>query len=191
MKARKLKKILNDTGYIINNQEDYIAVGSSLCHDLISVDKKTLKIKYALDTWREGRKSLDKKDYLAVIWDKLQELIDNGEIHDIINGNDEIDNPLPVYTIKDGELVETWTDEYGWPNTTIDGTIMYENTHFKTKKEAIENGIYSYKNRYEYRREYLEELKEKIQKVNEDIEYINKTLINLNKLLENETNQNA
>jgi hypothetical protein len=54
MKARLLKKILNNTGYIINNKRDYIAVGSPLCHDLISVDKKTLKLKYALDTWGEG-----------------------------------------------------------------------------------------------------------------------------------------
>jgi hypothetical protein len=191
MKARKLKKILNDTGYIINNQDDYIAVGSPLCHNLISVDKKTLKIKYALDTWNTGRQSLGHNEELGLIWDKLKELIDNGEIHDIINGNDEIDNPIPVYSIEEGELVVNWTHEYGWPNTTIDGTFMYENTHFKTRKEAIENGIREYKNRYEYRRERLEELKEKIQKIEDDIIFTDKTLNYLNTLLENETNQNA
>ena len=191
MKSRKLKKILNDTGYIVNNQEEYIAVGSSLCHNLISVDKKTLKIKYALDTWNTGRQSVGHHEELGFIWDTLKELINNGEIHDIINGNDEIDNPLPVYTIEGGELIETWTDEYGWPNTTIDGTIMYENTHFKTRKEAIENGIRDYKNRYEYKREYFEELKEKIKKTEEDYFFIQQTINYLNTLLENETNQNA
>lgn len=191
MKSRKLKKILNDTGYIVNNQEDYIAVGSPLCHNLISVDKKTLKIKYALDTWNTGRQSVGHHEELGFIWDTLQELINNGEIHDIINGNDEIDNPLPVYTIEGGKLIETWTDEYGWPNTTIDGTIMYENTHFKTRKQAIENGIRDYKNRYEYKREYFEELKEKIKKTEEDYSFIQQTINYLNTLLENETNQNA
>lgn len=191
MKSRKLKKILNDTRYIVNNQKDYIAVGSPLCHNLISVDKKTLKIKYVLDTWNTGRQSVGHHEELGFIWDTLQELINNGEIHDIINGNDEIDNPLPVYTIEGGKLIETWTDEYGWPNTTIDGTIMYENTHFKTRKEAIEDGIRDYKNRYEYKREYFEELKEKIKKTEEDYSSIEQTINYLNTLLENETNQNA
>jgi len=190
MKSRKLKKILNDTDYILNNQNDYIAVGSSLCHNLISVDKKTLKIKYALDTFNEGKKSI-KHPELEFIWDKLHELVDSGDIHNIINGNDEIDNPIPIYTIEGGELIETWTDEYGWPNTTIDGTIMYENTHFKTKIEAIDEGIRDYKSRYQYKQEYLKELKEKLQITEDNITFINKTLSHLNNLLENETNKHA
>ena len=99
MKARLLKKILNDPGYSIANYRDYIAVGSSLCHDLIKVDVKTLKLTYALDTFKQGRRSLEKdgKSQLLFIWDKLQELIDNGEINSIINENDIIENPLPVF----------------------------------------------------------------------------------------------
>lgn len=142
MKARLLRKILNDTKYIVNNNDDYIAVGSPLCHNLISVDKRALKLKYALDTWHEGRKALlNTRDELLFIWDKLQELIDNGQIVDIIVGHDEIENPLPVYTVKDGKLIKSFTDKYGWPNTTIDGEIMYENTWFKTEMEAINYGI--------------------------------------------------
>ena len=59
MKARLLTKLLNNTGYRVNNNKDYIAVGSPLCHDLISVNKQTLKVKYALDTFREGRKCFE------------------------------------------------------------------------------------------------------------------------------------
>jgi hypothetical protein len=146
MKARLLKQILNDTKYTVNNNTDYIAVGSPLCHDLISVNKKTLKLKYALDTWNEGRAGLVKegKDEILFIWDKLQELIDNGQIKDIIEGSDIIENPLPVYTVKNGELIESFTDKYGWPNTTMDGFIMYENEWYKTREEAIEYGISEY-----------------------------------------------
>lgn len=165
MKARLLTKILNNTGYTVNNNEKYIAVGSPLCHDLIKVDKETLKVKYALDTFHEGRKSLEdrnSKNELLFIWDKLHELIANGEIKDIINGNDEIENPLPVFTCDDGVLIETFTDKYGYPNTTISGEIMYENTYFKTKEEAISYGIedcgYAIKN-YERREiELLQDL---------------------------------
>lgn len=140
MKARVLKKLLNDTEYAVSNNDDYIAVGSPLCHDLFKVDKKTLEIKYALD--RGGREYLTRRDReLLFIWDKLQELIDSGEIHDIINGNDEIENPLPVWFEKDGEIVMSYTDEYGWPNTTIEGYTMYNNTHFKDKKSAVKAAI--------------------------------------------------
>ena len=106
MKARLLKNLLNNTGYSVSNHRDYIAVGSPLCHDLISVNKETLKVKYALDTFREGRKCLEGKsnskgeNELLFIWDKLHELIENKEINDIINGKDIIKNPLPVFTIK-------------------------------------------------------------------------------------------
>jgi hypothetical protein len=146
MKARLLKKILNDTKYTCNNNTDYIAIGSPLCHDLISVNKKTLKLKYALDTWNEGRAGLVKenKEEILFIWDKLQELINSGQIQEIINGSDEIENPLPVYTVKNGELIQSFTDKYGWPNTTMDGFIMYENEWYKTRQEAIEYGISEY-----------------------------------------------
>jgi len=140
MKARLLKKLLNNTGYTVNNNEDYIAVGSPMCHKLISVDKKTLRLKYALDTFNQGRKCLateHKPEELLFIWDKLQELIDNGQIHDIINGQDEIEKRLPVYTYNDNGVVETFTDKYGYPNTDIDGNLMYDNTYFKTRAKAI------------------------------------------------------
>lgn len=151
MKARLLKKLLNNTGYAVSNHREYIAVGSPLCHDLISVNKETLNLKYALDTWREGRKSLEGKsnkegeNELLFIWDKLAELIASGEIKDIIDGKDEIENPLPIFSVEDGKLVESITDKYGWPNTDDNGICMYENTHYPTKQQAIEYGIREYK----------------------------------------------
>jgi hypothetical protein len=171
MKARLLKKLLNDTGYAVSNNRDYIAVGSPLCHDLISVNKKTLKVKYALDTFREGRKCLEGKsnskgeNELLFIWDKLHELIDSGQIQDIINGKDEIDNPLPVFTVEDGKLIESVTDKYGWPNTDDDGICMYENTHFPTAKQAIEYGISEYKAGKENTIRRIEELENDLSKV--------------------------
>jgi len=171
MKARLLTKLLNDTKYTVNNNRDYIAVGSPMCHDLISVDKKTLKIRYGLDTFLEGRKSLEGKTNaeLASIWDKLHELIENGQIKDIIDGVDEIENPLPVFTIEDGKLVETCTDKYGYPNTTISGEIMYENTHFKTREEAIKHGIEEYEAGVRIMSRRLKELEEDVSKVKNEI----------------------
>jgi hypothetical protein len=140
MKARKLRKLLGGTGYIISNDDNCICVGSPLCHNLISVDKQTLKVKYALDTFHHGRESI-KKEELVFIWDTLHRLIDTGEITEIIGGRDLIENPLPVFTVRHGELAESVTDKYGWPNTDDDGMLMYDNTHFPTKEKALEYGI--------------------------------------------------
>jgi hypothetical protein len=147
MKARKLKKILNNTEYTVAFYGEYIGIGSLLCHDLIKLDVSTSNIKYALDTWRKGRESVLHHKELTFIWDKLTELVGSGEINDIINGNDIIDNPLPVYTIRDGQLLCTVTDAYGWPNTTVEGYMMHDNTYFKTISEAVEYGINEYKYR--------------------------------------------
>jgi hypothetical protein len=136
MKARKLKAILNNTGYILSDHRDYIAVGSPLCHNLLSIDKKELKIKIALDTWNEGRKSI-KNPEIEFIYDKLQELIDSGEIKDIIEGKDIIDKPLPVFLSQGFDVIESVTDAYGWPNTDEQGRQLYNNTSFKTRSEAI------------------------------------------------------
>ena len=176
MKARLLKKLLNDTGYLVSNNDEYIAVGSPMCHDLISVNKETLKVKYALDPFREGRKSLEGKsnskgeNELLFIWDKLHELIENGQIQDIINGKDEIENPLPVFTVDDGKLVESVTDKYGCPNTDNNGICMYENTHFPTAKQAIEYGISEYKAGEENTLRRIKELEDDLSKVKERLE---------------------
>jgi hypothetical protein len=143
MKARELKRLLNNTGYAVHNKKDSICVGSAMCSDLISVDKTTLNVKYALDTFHEGREALG-NDELRFIWDKLLELIDNGQIQDIINGKDVIENPLPVYSFDDNGIVKSYTDEYGWPNVDDDGVLMYENVFFATEEEAIEQAIDEY-----------------------------------------------
>jgi hypothetical protein len=104
------------------------------------VDKKTLKVKYALDTFHQERKAI-KNEKLLFIWDTLHQLIETGEIREIIDGKDVIENPLPVFTVKKGELVESITDTYGWPNTDDDGILMYDNTYFSTKEKALKYGI--------------------------------------------------
>jgi hypothetical protein len=188
MKARKLRQLLNNTGYIISNNEKYIAVGSPLCHDLIRVDKETLKIKYAIDPFYEGRKCLEGKtnskgeNELLFIWDKLQELIASGEIKDIINGKDVIENPLPVFTVDNGVLVESVTDKYGWPNTDDNGVCMYENTHFKTKKQAIEYGISEYEAGASNISHRIEDIESDLAKAKERLDTYNKRVVYLKEL---------
>ncbi len=180
MKARLLTKILNDTKYCVNNNKDYIAVGSPMRHKLINVDKKTLELNYALDTFHEGRKALlSSNAELLFIYDKLQELIDNGQIKDIIEGQDEIENPITVYTFEDGKLIETFTDKLEWPNTTINGDIMYENTYFKDKKEAIEYGIKECRHYVKMFNEQISDWEEKLKERKDKLDTYKKYIENL------------
>lgn len=189
MKARLLKQILNNTGYNVHNKPDMICIGSPLCSDLISVDKKTLNVKYALDTWRKGRESLEEKsnskgeNELLFIWDKLHELIENGEINDIINGDDILIIPLPIYTVKDGKLIETFTDAYGYPNVTISGELMYENEYFKTKLEAIKDGIKEYEYFEKHLKEQIIESEKEISKKREKAIELNNYILHLTSIL--------
>jgi hypothetical protein len=169
MKARLLKKLLNDTLYSVSNNEKYIAIGSSMCHYLISVDKETLEVKYALDTFGRGRDAIKTKE-LELVWDKIHELIESGQIKEIINGKDEIENPLPVFTVQKGKLVESVTDKYGWPNTDDNGICMYENTHFPTAKQAIEYGIREYKAGEEMALRQIKELEDKLSELKEALQ---------------------
>lgn len=136
MKARELKKVVPTSGYTVHETHDKICIASPMCSDLLAINKETLKLTYALDTFREGRKAL-KSEGLTAIWDKLEELIKSGEIKYYIDGCDELKNPIPIYSIRDGNLIIKYTEELGWPNITHDGELMYENSFFKTKEEAI------------------------------------------------------
>jgi len=168
MEARKLKKLLNNTGYAVHYSDGKVCVGSPLCSDLFSVNAETMKVKYALDTWNEGRKCFEETSRKSenseglFIWDKLHELIESGELQKIIENDDTIENKLPVFTCEDGVLVESFTDAYGWPNVTISGELMYDNTWYKTKKEALEQGIESMGYRIEWNEERIERLTKEI-----------------------------
>lgn len=162
MKARALKKRLN-TGYVVHDGGDRICLASALCHDLLSVSKDGLKIKYALDTFQEGKKSARSQEILSA-WDGLEQLIASGEIKEFIEGQDDLEKHLPVFSYegKDFQIVESLTDEYGWPNTDINGRLMYDNLWFATKKEAIDRAINECKLGIKWRKEALQEKQQEI-----------------------------
>jgi len=68
-----------------------------MCHDLITVNKKSLSLRYALDTFHKGKAALN-HPLLLEIWEKLEQLIASGEINYFIQGEDDIENPLPVFS---------------------------------------------------------------------------------------------
>lgn len=45
---------------------------------------------------------------------------------------------MKIYRGSDGDTkpVELECEQFGWPNYTVDGKQMFDNTHFRTEKEA-------------------------------------------------------
>jgi hypothetical protein len=183
MKARYLKSLLG-TKRPVTDDGEKVCVGSSMVHDLISVDKKTLQLRYALGYPGRGRDTIKDAELLA-IWDKLQSLIDSGEMKAIIEENDVIENPITVYTYdREFKIVESLTDAVGYPNVTYDGKQMYNNTHFADINDARREALKEARACHEADSERILELTEKIEKIRRRIHVAGDAIVSLTKELE-------
>lgn len=168
MNVPKLRSHLNGTTRSIADYGECISVGSPLCHNLISVDKSTMKLSYAIDTFREGRKALKDKELLS-IWDKLSELIESGELQSIIDGEDDKAGSVEIYKPENGAITVKYAKTPGWPNSTTDGELMYNNTHFTDYQKAVEQGIREHDSHVEFLKEKIEGLESDLVKAKEEL----------------------
>lgn len=161
MKARKLAALLG-TGYIVHDGGKTINIGSPLCSELITMDKETKRIAYALGWPDKHKKPAPEKDGPFVVWEGLERLLAAGEIDDILAGDDEIESPVSVFWERCGEVFESVTDQIGWPRTTKEGRLMHDNTDFATREEAVREAIhgvwYRLKNSQEREQDILRDL---------------------------------
>lgn len=104
-----------------------ICIGSPYIHDIIVIRISDAKV---VKGYERGNDDLGR--YYAAIKEDEK----NGILRGLIDTPDVFTQNLPVFTIKDWAVVADYCEEYGWPNTTNSGYIMYENTYFKTRKEA-------------------------------------------------------
>lgn len=104
-----------------------ICIGSPYIHDIIVIRISDAKV---VKGYERGNDDLGR--YYAAIKEDEK----NGILRGLIDTPDVFTRNLPVFTIKDWAVVADYCEEYGWPNTTNSGYIMYENTYFKTREEA-------------------------------------------------------
>jgi len=142
MKTHALKKRL-DTKYSVSREIDFqtkrekLCIGSAYCHDFISLFTDDLSFRFAMDTFSEGEKYILKREgEISAAYLKLKDMVTSGEIKEYLEGNDN--GKIPVYYEEYGNIIETHCTEIGWPNTTNDGTLMYNNTHFSDPVRCAE-----------------------------------------------------
>jgi hypothetical protein len=120
-------------GHIVQlSENNVILVGSGFIPDLISIDLGARKITPS-KILHEGDGELQGyiSDFTADL-DKLLALAAQDDVFDV---------SLPVYSCKGGVIVEDFCEEYGWPNLTHGGELMYDNQFFKTRQEAVDSGL--------------------------------------------------
>ena len=177
MKLRKLKQLLGGTDYIIcrgavypkeylrnyDEKQDTIQIGTDYVRDFIQWN--TVTKKFSLNYF--GKDTFDKGSELERLWKRMHELAESGELDDIATGKDELKDPIPVFSYRNVNVVETRTErnEFGYPFHDDEGFLMYSNTSFHTKKECMiyaADSILCYlKNGDEYLEEELNKLHEK------------------------------
>lgn len=136
MGVKKLKEHYN-IKYIVQVYEyiskpNTICIGSAYVHDLIelSMDGKIIKVSSIVDRNRHD-------EAIVKILNKLE--ADGPDlVAKLINEPDTFKDLKPVYIYSGGRIYKKYCEEFGWPNCTTDGMLMYENTSFMKRGEAWE-----------------------------------------------------
>jgi hypothetical protein len=103
-----------------------ICIGSGYVPNLVIINPETGEI-----TESKAFGGFLREKYPALLEAKPEDLVE------LIKAPDVFTKFISVYTYENGEVVEKKCEELGWPNTTHDGCMMYENTYSTDKDEVI------------------------------------------------------
>jgi len=117
-----------DIRHIVQIRDNKICIGSGYIGDIITISLEGKIIKMDTDYSNEHLKR-----YVI----ELKEAEKTGELKNLIDLPDTFENLKPIYTCKKGKVVKKFCEEYGYPNVCSDGNLIYENTFFIDKKDAV------------------------------------------------------
>lgn len=127
--AHKLFKQHYKIGHIVHIRDGDLLIGSPYISDLITVGMDG-KIKKHNDSLVND----DLKRYVSEI------SADPERAAELLAAPDTFEKSIKVYSCQGSEIIEDYCEEFGWPHTTHKGELMYANTHFLDKKDAIKCG---------------------------------------------------
>lgn len=112
--------------HIVRITEEGVCIGSPYIHDLIVIAKDGLiKKRY------QERSNADLMRY------QMEFDADPAKLHELILKPDSFGALTKVYTYDGSEIIEKYCEEVGYPNVTVDGDLMYENTYSDDKNKII------------------------------------------------------
>lgn len=113
--------------HIVQLNDKGLCIGSPYIYNLATIDLNTGKV---LPPPTDSFAKFLHENYPQIL------KADPNEILELLQAEDEFTASIPVYTYKDGEIIEKFCEIPNWPNVTHDGHIMYENT-FSTEKDVV------------------------------------------------------
>lgn len=115
-------------GHIVQIREGKICIGSPYIANLIMVS-------FNGDvSW--GTLGPSKNDDLARYHSDMT--ANFAKLRELIETPDKFEHALPVFTYEGGDIIEKQCEEYGWPNVTHDGLLMYENSFSADRAKVVE-----------------------------------------------------
>ena len=113
-------------GHFIRVTEEGICIGSSYIHNIIVIG-----LDGTLTTREERSCNEDLRRYMAE-FDADPETLKR-----LVATPDTFEKSLPVFTYDGGDILEKQCEEYGWPNVTHDGDMMFDNTFSKSRTKVV------------------------------------------------------
>ena len=112
------------------NSKEAICIGSPYISDIIVIGMDGTLIKpYKTDSFYPNEELVRyMKEFTA----------DPEKLKRIVQSKDTFENLTTVWIYEHHRIVKKQCEEIGYPNTTTDGYLMYNNTSFETKKEALQ-----------------------------------------------------
>lgn len=110
----------------VDGKGDCICIGSPFISDLITI---------SLDGCVLAR-SVSLPPVLEDVYARMVTDRKTGLLQSLVSKRDTFVAWWPVYSPENGMVVEDFCEQYGYPNITHSGDLMFDNKHFKTVKEA-------------------------------------------------------
>lgn len=179
MQAKRLKELL-ETNMIVrlDIKDNLLSVGSEYIPNLITINLNDMHMSYTMGLYYTDRREIRSTNILAV-WDKLQTLIDDGTLHEIISKDDVVDNPATVYRVIDGELKSFKATGDSFPHTLLNGELIYNNVYFKNPCDALIKGYSENCLTIHYNNREINELSERLKVLRAEIDENQKANINI------------
>lgn len=112
--------------HIVRANDKGILIGSQMIGDLIVIGwDGTMSDNYGVGT----------NEDLHRYWHEMEADIDT--LKRLMHEPDTFERSIPVYTYEKDVIVTLYCEEYGYPNVTHDGQVMYHNTFFLEQDKAI------------------------------------------------------
>lgn len=144
--------------HIVQVRGGRIGIGSSMIHDLIRISFD------GVVSWGNLGPATQNDDLMRIF--KAMES-NPAELKKLLDAPDSFVRSLPVWTYDGAEIIEKSCEEYGWPNCTHDGLLMYENAFFSNRLEVVEFAMRNAWARVKHGLCRLEEIKDQLKKTTE------------------------